>query len=142
MFEAMLESELVPQSYLYLAWRVDRESIALKHAESGVVKSDVAVEGSENMPIEGIGDIDFEQEEVRFRDRCAFGDGEVLAEIVLTSDISDGEWQIAKQIAALGNQAVDVLIEKCGAVEVVVAGHGGKRPIGVFMTTSRLRWVK
>ncbi len=48
-------SELVAQGYLYLAYRIDDVSGSIGYAE--IVIEDIAIQRSEDMPVEGVGDI-------------------------------------------------------------------------------------
>src|SRR6266849_8779071 len=94
------------------------------------------------MPVERIDEIGLENQRVTLRNRRAFEDGKILAEVMLDADVAKRKRQISKLVAALSDEAISVLIEKRRTVEVVIVGQTAESPISVLMTTGRQRRVE
>ena len=63
------------------------------------------------MPVEGVGYIHLEGDELRFRQSGAFDNGEILILVARISDAAEKRWQVAKGIAALGDQIIRIGIQ-------------------------------
>src|SRR5882672_5347369 len=89
------------------------------------------------MPIESIRDVDLQAQGVSFRERKAFNNRKILAEVVITADVAKGQGQISKGVTALRHKAVGILVQERSTVEVIVAWiQGGKGSVrGVFLAT-------
>src|SRR5260370_13401689 len=92
------------------------------------------------MPVERIDEIGLENQRVTLRNRRAFEDGKILAEVMLAADVAKRKRKISKLVAALSDEAISVLIEKRRTVEVVIVGQTAESPLGVLMTTGRQLW--
>ena len=88
------------------------------------------------MPVEGVGYIHLEGDELPFRQSGTFDNGEILGLVARVSNAAEKRWQIAKGIATLGDQIIPIGIQQSGAVEVVVAAVGCERPIWMRSTAA------
>src|SRR6267378_4483605 len=94
------------------------------------------------MPVESIGYVCLEYQRVGFADGRSFDDREILAEVMLAADVAERQGQISEPITALSDEAISVLIEKRGTVEVVVVGQTAKGSISVQRAASRQSWIE
>src|SRR5258706_3285589 len=94
------------------------------------------------MPVKGVGNVGLKYQRVSLRDRSAFDNRKILAEVMLTTDIAKSQRQISKLVAALCDEAISVLIKKRRTVKVVVGCQTAKGSISVLRTTAGQGGVK
>ena len=96
-------SELVPQGDLKLPSRIEYAVVSAaghtKRAAGGI-----AVDSTKHMAIEGVGNVQFEDDALAFGDVSAFYDREVLVDVARAANIAERHRQISEDIALLGNQ--------------------------------------
>ena len=79
-------SELVPQRKLDLPCGIDDTSGTFGYSESAIKEE--SIQRSENMPVEGIGNVRLEYQRVCLCDRSAFDNRKILAEVMFAAGVA------------------------------------------------------
>src|SRR6266850_1372480 len=113
-------SELIPQGDLNLPSCIEYAvASAARHTKCAAAR--IAVDSSKDMAIEGVGNIQFEDEALAFGDASALYDRKVLVDVAGTSDIAERHREVSEDIALLGNQARGrVRVQESRAIEEIV----------------------
>src|SRR5580700_2971697 len=125
-----LTSELVAQRKLNLANRAYDGKIALGGAKCKVC--DATIQSVKDMAVEGIGNINLEDNRLPFIYGSTFKDGKVLIEVMLTSNVAEDQRSVAEDVPALGHKSRSVGIDERRTVEEVVGAVGDKGAVGLF----------
>jgi hypothetical protein len=128
-------SELVTQRQLYSSRGVENCVAATAGLSEGTAGG-IAISCTEGVPVEGVGYIHLEGDELRFRQGGAFDNGEILVHIAGISNAAEKIWQVTKGIAALRDQVIAIGIQQSGAVKVIIAAVGCERAVWMRGTTA------
>lgn len=100
-------SEVVTQSSLYLSRSIDDRGNACKVAKPGnpeVAISNIPIHLAEDVPVERIGNIQFEQNRLRLPNGGSLDDGKVLIQIAWTSPGGENLRKVSVNVSSAGSQ--------------------------------------
>ena len=121
-------SEFVTECQLDLSRRIEH-AVSTPAGHTECPAENVAIELPEDVPVERIGEVHLEGNDLTLCDRSSFDNGEIFVDIAWTSETAEEYRHIAKSVTTLSDQIFRIRIDDRRTVKEVIGTIGCERAI-------------